>query len=83
MLTIASPPPSTLHLGWAWAYGTARCPLHPATEALRDPEAEATVWRRVEEPLGGGFRLQERTELTGAAAIRFAQDLLPMLEGRR
>ena len=79
-LTIASPQPSTLHLGWAWAYGTARCPLHPATEALRDPEAEATVWRRVEEPLGGGFRLQERTELTGAAAIRFAQDLLPMLE---
>ena len=80
MLTIASPQPSTLQLGWAWAYGTSRYPLHPATEALRDPEAEAAVCRRVEETLGHGFQIQERAELTGAAAVRFAQDLLPMLE---
>ena len=80
VLTIASPQPSTLHLGWAWAYGAARYPLHPATEALRDPEAEAAVWRRVEETLGGGFDLQERTELSGAATLRFARDRLPMLE---
>ena len=80
VLTIASPQPSTLQLGWAWAYGDARYPLHPAPEALRDPEAEAEVWRRVEETLGGGFHLQERAELTGAAAIRFTHDLLPTLE---
>ena len=79
VLTIASPRPSSLHLGWAWAYGAARYPLHPASEALRDAEAEAGVWRRVEETLGG-FELQERIELTGAAAVRFARDLLPMLE---
>ncbi len=81
VLTIASPQPSTLHLGWTWAYGTARLPLHPATEVLRDPEAEAETRRRVEETLvGSGFPLQARIELTGTAAIRFAQDLLPILE---
>jgi hypothetical protein len=44
--------------------------------------------RRRRRPCGGGsrrrwepgFHLQERAELTGTAAIRFAQDLLPILE---
>ena len=80
VLTIASPQPSTLHLGWAWAYGAARYPLHPA------PRRFAT--RRRRRRCGGGSRRhwgadsRSRSGLSSpaAAAVRFAHDLLPMLE---
>ncbi|WP_375433300.1 SNF2-related protein [uncultured Friedmanniella sp.] len=80
VLMITSPQPSTLQLGWEWAYGTARCRLHPTSEAFRDPEAETAIWQGVEKTLGARFLSQEPTELSGPAAVRFAQDLLPLLE---
>ena len=79
VLTVVSRPPSTLQLGWAWAYGTARCGLDPTSEALRDPEAEAGVRQRVEEVMAGALHLRD-AELTGAATIQFVHDLLPRLE---
>ncbi|HEY5978338.1 MAG TPA: SNF2-related protein [Microlunatus sp.] len=79
-LTISSPQANTLHLHGSWSYGTVRCPLHPTSDLVRDPEAEAAVMLRVEESTAGGFQLHEQTELHGGAAIQFVHDLLPVLE---